>query len=108
MNVQALRLILQSAEEQHVDFLRLVFQTAAISAEYIKDEGAFCPVCERFRGIRQRAKVTGGCKELGVRYCLCERCGVTFKAIEKIYPSCKTQETVAEKPKKRQSKYRKR
>ena len=90
----------------NINIIRLIFSLANTATEYIPGEGAFCPVCLQILGVRARARVTGGCNE--VRYCRCDRCSVTFKAVEKDYGICKTQGTVDEKPKRRHIRNRKR
>lgn len=94
-------------------FALAVLRAAHTTVEYIPGEGAMCPVCELLKQ-RNRGKVQGG-DGGSVRYCRCDHCGITFKAVEKVYSivavevgSCKTQETIAEKPKMRQSRNRKR
>ena len=90
--------------------VRAIFAAAHTTVEYITGEGAMCPVCLQILGKRNRARTVSTPGD-GVRYCRCEFCGISFKAVEKVVPEfivVKTTETVDVKPKKRQSKNRKR
>lgn len=58
--------------------IRLMTFTAV---EYIKGEGAFCPVCLRFGLGQQRLLVTSTQGD-GLRYATCSNCKFTFKTVE--------------------------
>jgi hypothetical protein len=51
--------------------------------EYIKGEGAWCPVCALFN-TQSRLYVTNTEGD-GLRYCACRNCKFSFKTIEKTY-----------------------
>lgn len=94
--------------------LRAIFMAAHSTPEYIPGEGALCPVCQKILGLRVRARVVNTAGD-GVRYCSCEKCGITFKAVEReipraeiVEPVGKTPKSVDAKKKKPQSKSRKR
>ena len=90
--------------------LRTIFMAAHSTAEYIPGEGALCPVCLAILQKKNYARIYSTPGD-GVRYCRCEQCGITFKAVEKIYPEelcVKKTQTTDTKPKKPQSRNRKR
>jgi formate dehydrogenase maturation protein FdhE len=60
--------------------IRVMCYTAV---EYIKGEGAFCPVCARFGLGQHRLLVTSTAGD-GLRYATCSNCKFTFKTVEKV------------------------
>ncbi len=86
--------------------VRAIFQAASTTVEYISGEGALCPVCLNILHRRNRARVYNT-SEGGVRYCRCDLCGISFKAVEKEVVS-EIPEIIAPKKKTRQNRTRKR
>lgn len=95
--------------------VRAIFAAANTAAEYIPGEGAMCPVCEQILKRRVRG-IVYSTESDGIRYCRCNMCGISFKAVERDVPSPirpaapvgEMPENIDAKPKKRQSKSRKR
>ena len=69
--------------------IRVMTYTAV---EYIKGEGAFCPVCARF-GLGRHRLLVNTTEGDGLRYATCRNCRFTFKTIERS-ESRKTPETL--------------
>jgi hypothetical protein len=91
--------------------IRTIFVAAHTAVEYIPGEGAFCPVC--FQILQKQVRgIVYSTEEDGVRRCRCNMCGISFKAVQKYFPPdplvSGKPKSVDERPKKRQSKTRKR
>lgn len=61
--------------------VRIVMELSRRSTEYTPENGAKCPICERFKPELSRAKVLS--VQGAVRFCSCQNpdCGHLFKAI---------------------------
>lgn len=66
-------------------------------AEWINGEGACCPACLKYRGVRVRGHVTR--TDGAVRYHQCPQCMGNFKSVERITPS--KIPDITDKPKKK-------
>ena len=61
--------------------VRIVMELSKRSTKYTSENGAKCPICERFKPELSRAKVLS--VQGAVRFCACQNpdCGHLFKAI---------------------------
>lgn len=81
------------------------FQIVHRAVEYIKGEGALCPICARF-GLGQHRLMVTSTPGDGLRYARCPHCNFTFKTVEKVIV-VKSTETLAPVPLRVHSKSRK-